>query len=229
MVMSCKISTDPKKLTNMDCSVSTCPHYSTANKSKHYAINQPPQRDAIRANAIDYDRGFTLIELIITVLVLSIIIGFAAPAILSQLANMEAKRIRYTIINTLAVAKAESLIRRKDILVCLSDNNSRCNKNSSNSLLLFIDNNDNKHFDVGTDLLIEQQRLSPKYATLHLRAGSRHHTKFFADSGKPRGHFGHIKYCPNSKYNQAKYQISFNQVGIVKYKPDDSYPTECDE
>lgn len=178
--------------------------------------------------ASNFNNGFNLVELIVTVLIIAIIATLATPAILTQLANMEAKRIRYEIINTLAIAKAESLIRRRDVLVCLSDNNGRCHRDSNKTLLVFIDNNDNQHFDESTDVLIEKQRLSPKYATMNLRASaSRHHTKFFGDSGKPRGHFGHIKYCPSSIYNKSKYQISFNQGGIVKYKPNDSHPTDC--
>lgn len=173
-------------------------------------------------------KGFTLAELIVTVLVIAIIATIAVPFVLTQLANMEAKSIRNTVNNTLSLAKAESLIRRKDLLVCLSDGDGICNKNANTTLLLFADNNDNKNYDIDIDLLIKEDRLSPKYSNLHLRAGRRHYTKFWGDSGKPRGHFGHIKYCPNSTYNTNKYQISFNQVGIIKYKTHTSHDTDCD-
>lgn len=173
-------------------------------------------------------RAFTLIELIITIAIIAIVITVATPYVLTQMAAIEAKRIRYDISNTLSIAKAESLIHRQNLLVCLSDDNSTCNKNSKSALLLFADNNDNKRFDAGVDLLLNVQRLDPKYATLHLRAGGRDHVKFFGDTGLPRGHFGHIKYCPNTSYNTAKYQVSFNKVGIIRYKPNSSHPTDCD-
>lgn len=175
-----------------------------------------------------HSRGFTLVELVVTVAVMAIIMAVAAPSILTQLATMEAKRVRYGLMNTLAIAKAESLIQRQNVLVCLSDANGRCDRDSNKFLLLFIDKNDNKHFDAGIDKLVERQRLNPKYGTLHLRVGSRRsYIKFWGDSGKPRGFFGHIKYCPTSIYSQAKYQVSFNQVGIIKYKPDGIHDTEC--
>lgn len=173
--------------------------------------------------------GFTLVELIVTTCILVIIALIAAPSILNHLTNMEAKRIRYDVSSSLAMAKAESYIRKKEVIVCLSDTAGRCNKNSTGSLLLFIDQNDNNHFDRSQDLLIHKQNLDPRYASLHLRAGSRHHTKFFGDTGKPRGHFGHIKYCPNVHYNGNQYQISFNKNGIVKYKPSDLHDTGCNE
>lgn len=180
------------------------------------------------ASNLEKQKAFTLIELIITIAIIAIIITVATPYVLTQLAAMEAKRIMYDISNTLSIAKAESLIRRQNLLVCLSDDNITCDKNSDSVLLLFADKNDNKRFDADVDLLLNVQRLDPKYATLHLRAGSRNHIKFFGDTGMPRGHFGHIKYCPSSTYNNAKYQVSFSQVGIIRYKPNSSHPTDCD-
>ena len=172
--------------------------------------------------------GFTLIELIVTVAVLAIIVMIATPYILEQLASMEAKRIEGQIKNTLKLAKAESLIRRQDLLVCLSNNGGTCDRDSYKKLLLFLDTNNNNNFDVGVDDLLEEQALEPKYSTLYLRVGNkRHYTKFWGDSGSPRGHFGHIKYCPTSTYNHTMYQISFNQGGGITYKPNASHPTDC--
>lgn len=173
------------------------------------------------------EQGFTLTEVIVTTLVLAIIATIAVPAILTQLANMEAKRVRHTLMNTFSTAKAESYIRRQNLVVCLSDSGGRCHKDSNKALLLFIDNNDNKHFDQTTDHLLSEQHINPKYGTLHLRAGKRHYVKFYGDSGKPRGHFGHIKYCPSKNYNKAMYQVSFSQVGIIKYKPNSIHNTGC--
>ena len=174
------------------------------------------------------EQGFTLVELIVTIVVLAIITMIATPYILEQLARMEAKRIESQIRNTLTLAKAESYIRRQDLLVCLSNNGAICDRDSYKQLLLFSDKNNNKNFDLGVDDLLEQQALEPKYSTLYLRVGDkRHYTKFWGDSGKPRGHFGHFKYCPTSTYNHTMYQISFSQGGRVTYKPNASHPTDC--
>ena len=174
------------------------------------------------------EHGFNLVELIVTVAVLAIIAIIATPYILEQLARMEAKRIEGQIKSTLALAKAESHIRRQDLLVCLSNNGGICDRDSYKKLLLFLDRNNNKNFDLGVDDLLEEQALEPKYSTLYLRVGDkRHYTKFWGDSGKPRGHFGHFKYCPTSTYNHTMYQISFNQGGRVTYKPNESHPTDC--
>lgn len=189
--------------------------------NKHSAIN-------LNVLGSKGKNGFTLVELIVTVTVLAIIVAIATPSILTQLTRMEAKRVKTQLQNTLALAKAESYITRQDVLVCLSNNGRRCNRNADEILLAFVDTNDNKRFDARVDTLLTQEQLNLKYSTLKLRVGSRrHYTKFWGDSGKPRGHFGHIKYCPTSSYNESMYQISFNQAGIVKYKLNSDHPTDC--
>lgn len=184
----------------------------------------------IRTTQCRTKQGFTLVELMITVSILAIIVTIAAPAIQTELAKMEAKRVYNLIDSTLALAKAESYTRRQDVLVCLSDAGGYCDRDGNKTLLLFIDKNSNNHFDATADLLITEQSLNLKYSTLNLRVGSRrHYTKFWGDSGTPRGHFGHIKYCPTVTYNKAMYLVSFNQSGIVRQKLNEDHPTDCDD
>ena len=61
--------------------------------------------------------GFTLIELMVTIAVLAIIAGIAAPSINTQLANQRVKSTVSTIESALKEAKAESIIRRQNIAV----------------------------------------------------------------------------------------------------------------
>ncbi|WP_201532314.1 Tfp pilus assembly protein FimT/FimU [Psychrobacter sp. LFX-11D] len=64
--------------------------------------------------------GFTLIELMVTIAVLAIIVGIAAPNISTQLANQRVKSTASTLENALKEAKAESIIRRQNVTVAYS-------------------------------------------------------------------------------------------------------------
>ena len=61
--------------------------------------------------------GFTLIELMVTIAVLAIIVGIAAPSISTQLANQRVKSTAATLANALKEAKVESILRRQNITV----------------------------------------------------------------------------------------------------------------
>ena len=69
--------------------------------------------------------GFTLIELMVTIAVLAIIVGIAAPSISTQLANQRVKSTTATLANALKEARVESVIRRQKIEVSYNNNNDK--------------------------------------------------------------------------------------------------------
>ena len=66
--------------------------------------------------------GFTLIELMVTIAVLAIIVGIAAPSINTQLANQRVKSTTATLANALKEAKTESMIRRQNLTFSYNNN-----------------------------------------------------------------------------------------------------------
>ena len=65
--------------------------------------------------------GFTLIELMVTIAVLAIIAGIAAPSISNQLANQRVKSTTSLLLNTLKEARVESVVRRQNITLTVDD------------------------------------------------------------------------------------------------------------
>ena len=65
--------------------------------------------------------GFTLIVLMVTIAVLAIIVGIAAPSISNQLANQRVKSTTATLVNALKEAKVESVIRRQEVEFSFDD------------------------------------------------------------------------------------------------------------
>lgn len=66
--------------------------------------------------------GFTLIELMVTIAVLAIIVGIAAPSISTQLANQRVKATANTLANALKEAKVESILRRQNLTFSYNNN-----------------------------------------------------------------------------------------------------------
>lgn len=69
---------------------------------------------------ISTSSGFTLIELMVTIAVLAIIVGIAAPSFNTQIANQRVKSTAVNIESALKEAKAESIIRRQNVIVTYS-------------------------------------------------------------------------------------------------------------
>lgn len=171
--------------------------------------------------------GFTLVELITVIAILSILISLAVPRFISAQHAWEAKETQRYIIQSFRLAKATSYMHSQDIILCLADINDVCHKDASHSLLLFSDQDGNHQYDKQHNAIISKQVLNLDYARVYLRAGRRHHIKFFGNSGLPRGHFGHIKYCPSSGATPNMYQISLNQQGLHRFKPYSFKVTGC--
>src|SRR5690606_33943326 len=73
--------------------------------------------------------GFTLVELMVTVVILGIIASIAAPIISKQLANQRVKSTASTLENVLRDAKAQSNISKKPVTI------SYINDNQSNNMI----------------------------------------------------------------------------------------------
>ncbi len=174
--------------------------------------------------------GFTLIELMVTVSIVAILAMIAYPYIIHALQKMEAKRIHHTFRNTINIAKATSYTHHKRVFMCLLDKAGNCNRDGSEQVVLFFDNNGNNNYEPAIDSLIKHNELDLKYASTHMRAGGRgrNYVRFSRNTGMPRGFFGHFKYCPTASDNLNKYQVSFNQVGIIRYKPNERHATGCE-
>ncbi|WP_296404127.1 prepilin-type N-terminal cleavage/methylation domain-containing protein [Psychrobacter sp.] len=171
--------------------------------------------------------GFTLIEVLLTLGILATVITMAVPSFINIFQSWEAKEIRSQITEAIRTAKSHSFSQRQNSIMCLADANLRCHKSAKTYLVVFTDSDDNHHFDKGINQMVLQQRLHLDYGRLYLRAGQRDYIKFFGDSGLPRGHFGHIKYCSNDRLTNNMYQISLNQQGNQRFKPYSVKKTGC--
>lgn len=181
----------------------------------------------LKPNKTSQNKGFTLIELLLTLLLLITLTSIARPSFLNTLKRWEAQEVRNQIANAFRTAKAQSFMQRQDSILCLADANYHCHKQAKEYLLIFTDGDNNHLFDPAINKLLLKQPLNLDYGRLYLRAGRRHYIKFFGDSGLPRGHFGHIKYCPNDHLTRNMYQISLNQQGNHRFKPYSVKKTGC--
>lgn len=173
-------------------------------------------------------KGFTLVELLIVIAIIGIISAFALPNFLTQLKKMEAKTVATSLRTSFSHGKQTALIYQKSVTFCVANDNLQCVIQNGNHLLLFIDNNQNQRYDVGTDFLHEQQKLQLNFGSLITSISlNKPYIELKPINGRPIGYMGHIKYCPKDNNSEFMFKISFSRTGIIKQKFDKEEATNC--
>lgn len=113
-------------------------------------------------------RGFTLVELMVTVAVLAILIAIATPSFTSVINNNRLAGHANEFVATLQLARMEAVRRNARAVVCRSDNGSSCAAGARwNGWIMFVDGNRN-----GTAEAAELLRVGTAEVPVEIRAGS---------------------------------------------------------
>ena len=93
-------------------------------------------------------RGFTLVELLITVAIAAVMLGIALPAMEQMIRDQQIVATHNKLVAALLLARSESVKRQKPVVLQNADNL------WSNGWILFADENGNGEHDQGEQLLI---------------------------------------------------------------------------
>jgi type IV fimbrial biogenesis protein FimT len=100
-------------------------------------------------------QGFTLTELMITLVILAILLALALPSFEETTVQNRLATESNRLLSALTLAHSEAVKRNRRVVVCESSNGSSCtgNGNWRNGWLLFVDNNNNGNLDAGEEVL----------------------------------------------------------------------------
>lgn len=96
--------------------------------------------------------GFTLIELMVSLLVMAVLVSIAAPGMGSLVESNSLKAQTGDILGDLRFARSEAITHMKPIVICSSQDQANCtaNRNWNQGWIIFIDRNENNLPDFGT-------------------------------------------------------------------------------
>jgi type IV fimbrial biogenesis protein FimT len=161
--------------------------------------------------------GFTLIELMITIGILTILATVAFPSFQKWQRENEARQLFRKISPTLSLARSSALTYHSAISVC-GGLPSGCTGKWNDGMLTFTDINHNGKIDSTTDHILSYTPLELHYGNLIWRgAGARPHI-LFQESGLPLGSNGSLLYCGEaSQYHRS---VVLSMMGHSRPSPD---------
>lgn len=106
-------------------------------------------------------RGFTLVELLITIVVLAVLLTVAAPSFTEMLANNRMRSEVYALRGLLTEARSEALTERSLVAVCASSDGSTCTGNWNEGYIAFFDDNGDGDVDAGDRIVLSRTIEAP--------------------------------------------------------------------
>lgn len=115
-------------------------------------------------------KGFTLIELMVTIVVLVIALGIAVPNFTNQIRNNSSTSLGEEFVSALNFARSEAVKRGGRVSVCATNDNANCTNDWSDGWMAFVDGatSDTAALDVSEVLRVWD---SPRNAVIDVEQG----------------------------------------------------------
>ncbi|MEJ2041848.1 MAG: GspH/FimT family pseudopilin [Reinekea sp.] len=113
-------------------------------------------------------RGFTLVELVVTVVILAIVIMFAIPSFNTLMNRISTNSSRDKILTAFHYARSEAISQQAEVTICASADGANCSATSNwtSGWIVFLDDNGNQTVDTGDNVLSVWQNELVHGATL---------------------------------------------------------------
>ena len=166
-------------------------------------------KDAIMHKRLHKNSGFTLIELMIVIGMISILSAIAIPSIMKWLPNYRLKAEARNLYSNMQKAKIEAVKRKQNVLISFVTG-SYDPAGQIGSYRVHIDSNSNNSYDAGETIIF--QKNMPRNVTLYFNNFSAN-TAGYNPRGLPLGNWGDVRL----RNNQSRYyQLAMSPAGTVK-------------
>lgn len=114
-----------------------------------------------------YASGFTLIELMVTVVILAIIMTAAAPSLRDMILNNRMATQANDFLGAMNLARSEAVKRGQKVALCKSTNLTACATSGGwdQGWIMFVDENDDAVLDAGETVLKVHESIAPSTLT----------------------------------------------------------------
>ncbi|MBV9576323.1 MAG: GspH/FimT family pseudopilin [Gammaproteobacteria bacterium] len=160
-------------------------------------------------------RALSLIEILITLFLLSITAGMVVSGLKSFFNHTNAELLQSQLLHTIEFAHTEALIRQVPIGLCQSKNGKACGGNWAQGQLIFSDENEDGHILTNEQiLLVTQTHLKNGMVFWRSFPAYRHYLQF-SSTGSLSNDNGTFWFCADEAKNPT-WAIMINKLGRVR-------------
>jgi type IV fimbrial biogenesis protein FimT len=124
-------------------------------------------------------RGFTLIELMVVIIIAAILLTIAVPSFSTLIKRNNVDSLQSKFSSSLSTARTEAASRNRIVSICGSVNETDCDGGSWNDgWIIFEDMNGNGDFDADDDVLVDVYRNNGRYTIRPSNAGDANFISF---------------------------------------------------
>ncbi|QIZ75502.1 GspH/FimT family pseudopilin [Ferrimonas lipolytica] len=156
-------------------------------------------------------KGFNLIEVVITMAVVTILLLVMRPSWVYSMAYSRASAEISTIYQDLKFGRHLAVNNHNTVTTCPLDQANQCHNDWTQGYAVFIDGATKGQFDDDDQLLLERGPIDSK----DLIRSSRNQVRFTPDGFT--GNTGSIRYCPLSADHPLRRQITISATGGIRY------------
>lgn len=107
------------------------------------------------------NQGFTLLELLIALAIISVLMAIGVPSMRDFIKNDRLVTQINTLVGHLAYARSEAALRHQSVVICASSTRTSCSTtNWASGWIIFVDSDNNSDFSAGEDMLRVVDELS---------------------------------------------------------------------
>ena len=170
-----------------------------------------------RVCSITFNIGFTLIQLLFCLAIISILVSVSLPSTTAAVADQKIISQIYDIRNALKLAQNLAITRGETVTACLIDINSHCVSENGDAIAVFIDVNDNHQLDNG-EIVVSEAFITGTTVVLSASGRNKSYVRF-----KPVGsamESGNFLVCNDNPVLGAGRKVVFYYSGRIYLSSD---------